>query len=107
MGVEPPTEWRGARLGDLLVERRVRARDAVGGESLPVLSLTKTRGLIPQADRFDHRVARHDVSDYKVIRIGWIAYNPMVLWEGAIHALRQAEAGLVSPVYAVWEAREE
>jgi type I restriction enzyme S subunit len=31
----------------------------------------------------------------------------MVLWEGAIHALRQAEAGLVSPVYAVWEVLED
>jgi type I restriction enzyme, S subunit len=99
--------WTRARLGDLLKERRVQARDVHGGDSLPVLSLTKNRGLILQSDRFDHRVARHDVSDYKVLRKGWIAYNPMVLWEGAIHALRQKEAGLVSPVYAIWETRED
>jgi type I restriction enzyme S subunit len=46
-------------------------------------------------------MATDDVSDYKVIRRGQIAYNPYVIWEGAIHILDEFEAGLVSPVYPV------
>src|SRR5947207_1383889 len=101
-----PRGWTVALLGDLLNEVDVRAIDVSGGLGFPVLSLTKDRGLIPQAERFDHRVARSDVSDYKVLQRGWIAYNPMVLWEGAIHALKRLPEGLVSPVYATWAVAE-
>jgi type I restriction enzyme S subunit len=92
-------------LGDILEEVDVRAGSTLS--DLPVLSLTKDRGLIPQSDRFKQRVARDDVSEYKVIRKGQIAHNPYVLWEGAVHSLKDVDAGLVSPVYPVWRAREE
>ena len=67
------------------------------------MSLTKDFGLIPQSERFAKRIATTDISNYKVVRKGWLVYNPYVLWEGAIHALRNAEIGLVSPVYHIWE----
>jgi type I restriction enzyme, S subunit len=86
-------------LGDLLHEVDVRAGDKFA--ELPVLSLTKDLGLIPQAQRFKHRVATNDVSKYKVVATDHIVNNPYVLWEGAIHRLRQG-SGLVSPVYPVW-----
>lgn len=92
------------RLSDVLREVDVRAGSVLA--DLPVLSLTKDHGLIPQSDRFKQRVARDDVSGYKVIRRGQIAHNPYVLWEGAIHSLKNIEAGLVSPVYSVWETRD-
>jgi type I restriction enzyme, S subunit len=101
---ELPGKWSSCLLGELLEEVALRAKDVDGGEQLPVLSLTKNRGLIDQRQRFSHRVARHDVSEYKVVQRGWIVYNPMVLWEGAIAALTDRSAGLVSPVYAVWRA---
>lgn len=62
-------------LGDILEEVDVRAGSTLS--DLPVLSLTKDRGLIPQSDRFKQRVARDDVSEYKVIRKGQIAHNSM------------------------------
>lgn len=94
--------WRRVPLNEVLREIDVRARDA---EQLgaTVLSLTKNYGLIPQSERFEHRVARADVSDYKVVRRGWLVYNPYVIWEGAIHVLRSQEVGLVSPVYVTFE----
>jgi len=100
---EIPEEWRWVPIASVLREQKVKASDVAGGKELPVLSLTKDRGLIPQADRFDHRVAVADVSKYRVVRPTWIAYNPMVIWEGAIWGLRGDHSGLVSPVYAIWE----
>lgn len=103
-----PSGWKSVRLRDVLKEVDVRAKDldVLTGESIPVLSLTKNQGLILQTERFDKRIATDDVSKYKVVKKGWIVYNPYVLWEGAIHALRRVECGIVSPVYLVWEAIE-
>ena len=99
------TGWTTSSLADLLTERDVRA--GAVAEDYEVLSLTKRMGLIPQRDRFTKRVATEDISEYKVVEPGWIAYNPFVLWEGAIHALRRLTPGVVSPAYAVWERNED
>lgn len=99
-----PAHWRLAALGSLMSESEVRARAAslVESEDVPVLSLTKNRGLVLQSERFRHRVATEDVSHYKVVRQGQVVYNPYVIWEGAIWALLNRPCGLVSPVYLVW-----
>jgi type I restriction enzyme S subunit len=98
-----PEGWQTVRLGDVLKEVQVRASD-LEAEEIPVLSLTKNWGLMLQSERFDRRVAIEDTSKYKVVRRGWIAYNPYVIWEGAIYALRDRPLGLVSPAYLIWEA---
>ena len=72
---------------------------------MPVLSLTKNDGLVLQTERSGKRIATDDVSDYKVVRRGQIVNNPYVIWEGAVHILSKYEAGLVSPVYPVWEVK--
>lgn len=101
-----PNSWETRTLGDVLTEVNVRASDILDESSAPpVLSLTKNFGLILQSDRFEKRIATADVSRYKVVRKNWLVYNPYVLWEGAIHALRTAEIGLVSPVYHVWQSQ--
>jgi type I restriction enzyme S subunit len=101
-----PPAWTASKLGDLLHEVDVRAGEqgVVESEQVPVLSLTKDFGLIPQSERFDKRIAIADISRYKVLKRGQIVYNPYVVWEGAVYALRNRDAGLVSPVYLVWEA---
>lgn len=103
-----PEEWQIVRLGEVLREMDVRVRDL--GESayeLPILSLTKNEGLVLQTERFGKRIATEDVSEYKVVYRGQIVYNPYVIWEGAVHILDKYEAGLVSPVYPVWEVRPD
>ena len=103
-----PEGWQVQRLGELLREVDVRQADLPKSEAeeLKVLSLTKNHGLILQSERFGKRIATEDTSKYKVVREGQIVYNPYVIWEGAVHALRKHPAGLVSPVYPVWETRE-
>lgn len=105
---DTPDDWTMCPLGSLLREVDVRLSDLpqLQREGIEVLSLTKRFGLIPQSERFDKRVATEDVDKYKVVRRGWIVYNPYVIWEGAIHALRRDMPGIVSPVYAVWERTE-
>ena len=103
---ELPAGWSRKALCELLEEIDERANAAPEHYGLAVFSLTKRRGLIPQTERFTHRVATEDISKYKVVRKGQIVYNPYVIWEGAVHALRGVDAALVSPVYVVWSTRE-
>ncbi len=106
-----PEDWEVVRLGEILEEVDIRVKDLkdmrkdVNPEDLTVLSLTKNYGLIPQARRFKKRIATEDVTNYKVVRKMQIVYNPYVIWEGAVHALRTMEVGIVSPVYCVWECK--
>lgn len=92
-------------MGTLLREVDVRVADLPSDQrkGIEVLSLTKRFGLIPQSERFNKRVATANVDNYKIVRRGWIVYNPYVIWEGAIHALKRDTPGIVSPVYPVWE----
>ncbi len=104
-----PEEWRVVRLGEVFAEVSERVDNSTypHAEKLLILSLTKNQGVILQSERFGKRIATDDVSQYKVIRKGQIVYNPYVIWEGAIHILNKYEAGLVSPVYPVLEAKQD
>ncbi len=101
-----PRDWAIVKLADVLEEVDLRLSNS-SFENLPVLSLTKNHGLILQSERFIHRIATKVVSRYKVITEGQIVYNPYVIWEGAINALKNFEAGIVSPVYAIWKVKPE
>ena len=102
-----PEDWEVVRLGEVLKEVDIRVKNLknVNPENLTVLSLTKNYGLIPQTKRFKKRIAVKDVANYKIVRKLQIVHNPYVIWEGAIHALRTMEIEIVSPVYCVWECK--
>jgi type I restriction enzyme S subunit len=104
-----PHEWELTPLGDLLIESNTRLRDLANqtDQELPILSLTRSLGLILQSERFGKRIATQDLSHYKVVRRGEVVYNPYVIWEGAVHALRNFASGLVSPAYPVWSVQKE
>lgn len=104
-----PKHWEAVPLEQVLTEVDIRVRDLndAGTSTFPVLSLTKNQGLILQSERFGKRIATEDVSNYKVVKSKQIVYNPYVIWEGAVHILRDSECGLVSPVYPIWEAKAD
>lgn len=89
------------KLGSFLHEVNVRASSM--SDHLPVLSLTRHSGLVLQTDRFKNPVASEDTSNYKVVLPGQLVYSPIKVWEGGIGVLELPHAGVVSPVYAVWE----
>lgn len=76
------------------------------GKDYPlVLSVTEKRGIIPQTEIFNHRIATDDISKYKVLKPMDIAYNPYLLWCGAIGQWQGTEAGVVSPVYECFRVK--
>ncbi len=96
------TDWRTVALGDLLEPIDERA-GADGPQH--VLSVTEHRGIIPQADVFRKRIATADTSKYKVLRPLDMAYNPYLLWTGAVGQWLGVESGVTSPVYECFRAR--
>jgi restriction endonuclease S subunit len=76
------------------------------GKDYPlVLSVTEKRGIIPQTEIFKHRIATDDISKYKILEPMDIAYNPYLLWCGAIGQWQGSEAGVVSPVYECFRVK--
>jgi type I restriction enzyme M protein len=99
-------DWRLVPLADVVDPSDLTYESREPGEEPAVLSLTKDDGLVEQSERFGHAVALEDLSGYKLVREGWLVYNPMVIWEGAVHVLYAPACGVVSPAYEVWQGRE-
>ena len=72
-----------------------------------MLSVTITKGVIHQRalleDSSKKDASRLDRSDYKLVRLGDLAYNKMRAWQGAIGASEYH--GIVSPAYVVHRPR--
>lgn len=83
-------------LGDVLTEFTERP---ASGIKLPILTLTEKNGFVLQSDRFKKRLATDDTSAYKVVHRDDIAFNPYLLWAGAIARNVIADAGIISPLY--------
>ena len=97
-------EWVETTLGKVLDP----VKDRVGeSESMQILSVTEKRGIIPQEQVFKKRIATEDISKYKVLRPLDIAYNPYLLWTGAVGQWLGSEPGATSPVYECFRAKEE
>jgi type I restriction enzyme, S subunit len=98
------SEWAGVQLSDLLDQVDERR----GDQDVPlVLSVTEKRGIIPQVEVFKKRIATEDTSNYKVLQPLDIAYNPYLLWTGAIGQWDGQEPGVTSPVYETFRVRAE
>lgn len=75
-------------------------------ENLEVLTLTEKNGFVPQVDRFHKRLATQDTSKYRVVNTGDFAYNPYLLWAGAIAVNERPDPGIISPVYPTFRLKE-
>lgn len=98
------TEWTESTLGTVMTAVDVRNRDS--GVSL-VLSVTEGRGIIPQTEVFKKRIATDDTSKYKIIEPLDIAWNPYLLWTGAIGQWLGDGSGVTSPVYPVYRCHRD
>jgi restriction endonuclease S subunit len=96
-------DWTETTLKTVLLPVLTRARDKLEYE---VLSVTERRGIIPQTEVFNHRIATDDISNYKVLQPGDIAFNPYLLWCGAVGQWKGNYEGVVSPVYECFRVRE-
>ena len=87
-------EWKEVRLGEVTCER-----NETNAPTLPLLSITANKGVIPQTDSEKKDVSNADKSKYKRICSGDIGYNTMRMWQGR-SALSFVE-GIVSPAYTI------
>lgn len=99
-----PKDWRYITVGDIASE--VGNRNECGTPT-PVLSCTKHRGLVRSFEYFGKQIFSEDTSAYKIVRRGQFAYATNHIEEGSIGLLTELDAGLVSPMYTVFEANNE
>jgi type I restriction enzyme S subunit len=85
------------KIGDLVVPSTERGPDP----DSTVLSVSETRGLVPQDTRFRRRIALKDVSKYRVVKYGDVVFNPFLLWNRAVGVCFIPTGGCVSPAYVV------
>ncbi len=98
---EVPRDWSVVPIGNVAQEvSAVNSPD----NSLPVLSCTKYGGLVDSLTYFEKQVFSHDTSKYKVVKRGHFAYATNHIEEGSIGYQDLYPAGLVSPIYTVFEA---
>ena len=99
-----PDGWQVVRLGDVACERNQRADSA---QQTEVFSVTKHAGFVRSLEYFDRQVFSRDTSNYKVVRRGDLAYATIHLDEGSLGILRDADTGIISPMYTVFEVDRE
>ena len=87
-------EWEEKRIGDIYSERSERP-----SEEMELLSVTITDGVIPRTDIEWKDNSSEDKSNYKIVRIGDMAYNTMRMWQGACGI--SSYEGIVSPAYTI------
>jgi len=99
-----PSDWKHVSLGKITTEVVTRNAD---GTALPVLSCTKHQGLVLSEEYFGRRVYSADTSDYRVVKRGEYAYATNHIEEGSIGYQNVCDAGLVSPIYTVFQGTDE
>lgn len=97
------SDWAQGVISDVLYEVDDRNTD----RSIElVLSVTEGRGIVPQTDVFRKRIATDDTSKYKILRPFDIAWNPYLLWTGAIGQWLGSKPGVTSPVYPIFRVKD-
>lgn len=65
-----------------------------------VYSVSNSRGFVLQTEQFEDRaIASGDVSNYKLVRNGFFAFNPARVNVGSIAYYSRKDPGIVSPMY--------
>lgn len=98
-----PGAWRQINFGEIARDVSERNRDR---HEIPVLSVTKYDGFVPSEEYFKKKVFSADTENYKIVRRGQFAYATIHLDEGSIDRLTKFDAGLISPMYTVFQLDE-
>ena len=90
-------------LGEIISPSKV---ERAGNLDLPVLSMTRHRGLVPQRNVFDKKIASRDLSKYKVVRPNQLVVG-IHIDEGALGVSGENQTGIVSPAYTLWDLQSK
>ena len=101
MSRKVPEGWAKAVIGDFVEQFKRLNKD----EDLAPLSVTKDRGIILQSEKYTKTIATGGGRNYKILRKGEYAYDPMSLYYGAIGRLTSQDRGVVSPAYITFRLK--
>jgi type I restriction enzyme S subunit len=92
--------WRTVRLGELVENFSVRAKDVGGAEGLDFYGVSNEEGIIKTK-----YAAEAKAEDYKIIEKGCFAYNPYRVNVGSIGLVSDETRGLISPAYVIFKPK--
>ena len=88
------------KLGNHIQEYSVRNKSL---QCDKVFSVTNTEGFIPSSEYFSKEVFSKDLSTYKIVKKGMIAYNPSRINVGSVANLDNEDEVIISPLYVVFK----
>ena len=89
-------------LGNVISSAKVRR---AGDDEYPVLSITKSEGIVFQDEKFKKRIASKDTVNYKVVERGMLVQG-IHIDEANFGIQNITDRGIVSPAYKIWEVNE-
>lgn len=100
--LKPKKDWKKVKIGTLTKELSIRNCHV---RCHNIKSISNKNGFIDQEEQFSKRVASLDLSNYKKVTTGNIAYNPSRINVGSIAIYEDQEDGVISPMYVVLECK--
>ena len=94
--------WRQVKLGELVDNFSVRAKDVGGADGLDFYGVSNDEGIIKTK-----YAAEDKAEDYKIIEKGCFAYNPYRVNVGSIGLVSDDTRGLISPAYVIFKPKPE
>lgn len=92
--------WRKVKLGELVDNFSVRAKDVGGADGLEFFGVSNEIGITTTK-----YAAEEKAEDYKIIEKGCFAYNPYRVNVGSIGLFADDVKGLISPAYVVFKTK--
>ena len=97
-------EWQQSSLGEYFTEQTIRTSNT---PSTPLVSLTVEDGITPKTERYYREfLVTKEGENYKMIKPGWFAYNPMNAHLGAIVPNHLGYTAAVSGYYNIFSVNE-
>ena len=92
--------WRKVKLGELIDNFSVRAKDVGGADGLDFFGVSNEVGITKTK-----YAAEEKAEDYKIIEQYCFAYNPYRVNVGSIGMVIENTKGLISPAYVVFKPK--
>ncbi len=92
--------WKKVKLGQLVDNFSVRAKDVGGAEGLDFYGVSNSEGIIKTK-----YAAEDKAEDYKIIEKDCFAYNPYRVNVGSIGMVADNIRGLISPAYVIFKPK--
>jgi type I restriction enzyme S subunit len=98
-----PSDWQYLHITEVAKQFSVKNN---AGHDLPVLSCTKHYGLVDSLSYFGKQIFSEDTSTYKVVLRNSFAYATNHIEEGSIGYQNLYDKALISPMYTVFQTKE-